>query len=167
MIQSGQRNPVEDERLEVVSVRTRPDLLPVIAKWLWHQWWKEEGRSLEETEAIYAECCNEVGAPQTLILLADGIPIATVTLARNDLDERPTLTPWLAGVCVIPARRGKGYIYHLLEAFDAACRQASVKTAWLFTNTAERVYLRAGWRAVEIVERPGKLPVTLMSRDYV
>ena len=90
-----------------------------------------------------------------------------MTLARNDLDERPTLTPWLAGVCVIPARRGKGYIYHLLEAFDAACRQASVKTAWLFTNTAEHVYLRAGWRAVEIVERPGKLPVTLMSRDYV
>lgn len=161
------KKPIEDECLEVVSVRTRPDLLPIMAEWLWHQWWKEEGRTLEETQAIYAECCQEVGAPQTLILLANNIAIATVTLARKDLDERPNLTPWLAGVFVTPARRGNGYVYHLLGAFDAACREASVKTAWLFTNTAENVYLRAGWQVVEIVDRPGKLPVTLMSRDYV
>jgi N-acetylglutamate synthase-like GNAT family acetyltransferase len=156
-----------NERLEMTTVARRPDLLPVIAGWLWHEWWKNWGRSFEETQAIYAECRAEVGAPQTLVLLSDDAPIGTVTLARNDLDERPELTPWLAGVFVIPERRGRGYVYRMLEAFDAACRIADIKTAWLYTNTAERVYLRAGWQTVEIIQRPEKQPVTLMRRDLI
>ncbi|WP_158744374.1 GNAT family N-acetyltransferase [Acidisphaera sp. L21] len=155
-----------DERLHTTTVAKRPDLLPVIAEWLWNEWWKRWGRSLEETQAMYAACRAEIGAPQTFILVADDTPIGTVTLARKDLDERPNLTPWLAGVFVIPERRGRGYVRHLLEAFDEACRRASIPTAWLYTNTAERVYLRAGWQLVETIDRPAKRSVTLMRRDY-
>lgn len=155
-----------DERLEIDTIAKRPDLLPVIANWLWHEWWKTWGRTLEETQAIYAECRAEIGAPQTFILLANDIPIGTVTLARKDLDLKPDLTPWLAGVFVVPERRGRGYVRHLLEAFDEACRLASIKTVWLYTNTAEHVYLRAGWQVAEIIHRPSKLPITLMRRDY-
>ena len=155
------------ERLEIATVAKRPDLLPVIADWLWQEWWKTRGRSRDETHALYAECTATRGPPQTLILLADDVPIGTATLARNDLDVRPNLTPWLAGVFMIPERRGRGYVYHLLAAFDEACRAASIKTAWLYTNTAERVYLRAGWRVAEVIHRPAKLPVTLMRRDFI
>jgi GNAT superfamily N-acetyltransferase len=158
--------PSRDERLEIATLAKRPDLLPVIADWLWHEWWKKRGRSLEETQAIYADCRAGIGASQTLVLLADDVPIGTVTLAREDLDERPHLTPWLAGVYVVPGRRGRGYVRHLLKAFDGACRLASIKTAWLYTNTAERVYLRTGWQVAEIIHRPTKPPVTLMRRDY-
>ena len=90
-----------------------------------------------------------------------------MTLARRDLDERPDLTPWLAGVFVIPEARGRGYVKHLLAAFDEACRAASIRTAWLHTNTAKRVYLRAGWHVAEVIQRQGKLPVTLMRWDLL
>ena len=158
--------PVPTELLAVTTIAKRPDLLPVVADWLWREWWQRKGRSLEQTQAIYAECCAEVGAPQTFVLLAGGTPVGTVTLARKDLDEKPDLSPWLAGVFVVPEARGRGYVYRLLAAFDEACRAASVGTAWLYTNTAERVYLRAGWHVAEVIQRQGKLPITLMRRDF-
>lgn len=150
--------------LRVTTVRQRPDLLPIIAEWLWREWWERKGRTLEETEATYAECVAERGAPQTFILLEDDIPVGTVTMARKDLDERPDLTPWLAGVFVIPDRRGRGYVRHLFAEFEKACRAAPIDVAWLYTNTAERIYLRAGWEPTEVINRVGKLPVTLMRR---
>ena len=153
------------EGLVVTTIARRPDLLPVIAGWLWQEWWQQRGRTLEETQAIYAACCADVGAPQTFVLLSGGAPVGTVTLARKDLEERPELTPWLAGVFVVPEARGRGCVRHLLTAFDEACRAASIGTAWLYTNTAERVYLRAGWQVAEIIHRPGKAPTTLMRRD--
>lgn len=137
--------------LAVTTVRERPDLLPVVAEWMWHQWWKEQGRTLEQTQAIYAECVVEVGAPQTFVLLEGGRPVGTVTLAREGLEERPDLTPWLAGVFVVPERRGHGYFGVLLARFDEACRAASIKTAWLFTNTAEQVYLKSGWETAGVI----------------
>ena len=151
-------------RLRVTTTRERPDLLPIVAEWLWREWWERKGRTLQQTQAIYADCVAERGAPQTFVLLEGDLSVGTVTLARKDLDERPDLTPWLAGVFVIPDRRGRGYVSHLFTEFEAACRAASVEVAWLYTNTAERVYLRAGWNAAEVIQRPGRPPVTLMRR---
>ena len=157
--------PVSTGRLVVTTIARRPDLLPVVAEWLWRGFWQWEGRSLEQTQAIYAECCAEVGAPQTFILLEGGTPVGTATMARRDLDERPDLTPWLAGVFVVPEARGRGYVRHLLAAFDDACQAVFITTAWLYTNTAEQEYLRGGWQVEEIIQRQGKPPITLMRRD--
>ena len=150
--------------LTVTTVRERPDLLPVVAEWMWLQWWREQGRTLEQTQAIYAECVAEVGPPQTFVLLEGDQPVGTVTLARKDLEERPDLTPWLSGVFTVPERRGRGYFRLLLAEFDEACRAASVETAWLFTNTAEQVYLKTGWETAEVIHRPNGKLFTLMRR---
>lgn len=149
----------------VTTLAARPDLLPVVAGWIWREWWRRRGHSLEQTHSAFAPRRVEFGPPQTFVLLVDGTPVGTATLAAQDLEERPDLSPWLAAVFVVPEARGRGHARHLLAAFDAACRAASVPTAWLYTNTAERVYRRAGWQAVETIHRQGKLPVTLMRRD--
>ncbi len=150
--------------LTVTTVRERPDLLPVVAEWMWRQWWREQGRTLEQTQAIYAECVAEVGAPQTFVLLEGDRPVGTITLARKDLEERPDLTPWLAGVFTVPERRGRGYFRLLLAGFEEACRAASVETAWLVTNTAEQIYLKTGWETAEVIHRPNGDSFTLMRR---
>jgi GNAT superfamily N-acetyltransferase len=151
-------------RLHVTTIRQRPDLLPIVATWLWREWWQRRGHTLQQTEEVYAQCVAETGAPQTFVLLEDDLAVGTATMARKDLEERPDLTPWLAGVFVTPERRGQGHASHLLTAFERACQAASVRVAWLYTNSAERVYLRAGWETVELIERPGSLPVKLMRR---
>ena len=86
------------------------------------------------------------------------------SLASKDLDERPNLCPWLAGVFVTPEARGRGHALRLVSAVEAACRDAAIQTVWLYTSTAEGLYRRAGWQAVEYLQRQGKPTVTVMRK---
>jgi len=47
---------------------------------------------------------------------------------------------------------------------EQAARAEAMQTLWLYTNTAERVYTRAGWQTVERFQYYG-LPTALMRRD--
>jgi GNAT superfamily N-acetyltransferase len=149
----------------IVRIADRPDLVPTVAQWLWHEWWRDDGESLEATRSAVAASVSASGPPQTFVLLVNGEPVGTASLVAHDLDERPELTPWLAGVFVIPEARGRGHVMHLIRAVEDACRSAGIGTVWLFTADAERVYARAGWHSVEVIERQGRRPVTLMRRD--
>ena len=104
--------------------------------------------------------------PRTFVLVADGCPVGTASLVAHDLDERPDLTPWLAGMFVEPDARGRGYAGLLIGAVEAAARHAAISTLWLYTNSAERIYARAGWRTVEIFPRHGDM-FALMRRDVL
>jgi GNAT superfamily N-acetyltransferase len=139
--------------------------VPIVAGWLWHEWWHQDGYTLEQTEDAVAASASPSGPPQSFVLLVDGKPIGTASLVTHDLDERSNLTPWLAGVFVIPEARGRGHVVHLIQAVEAACRSAAIPVVWLYTAGAERVYARAGWHGVETIQRHGRRPVTLMRRD--
>ncbi len=102
--------------------------------------------------------------PHTLVLPVDDEPVGTANLTAHDLDERPDLTPWLAGMFVAPHVRGRGYAARLVAAVDEEARRGSISTLWLYTNTAERVYARVGWRTIETVFHHDK-PFALMRRD--
>jgi GNAT superfamily N-acetyltransferase len=154
-----------EKRLTMTNVADRPDLVPTVANWLWHAFWRHDGYTLEQTEVEIAASIARSGPPQTFVLLVDREPVGTASLAAQDLDERPDLTPWLANVYVIPAARGQRHATHLIAAVEDACRAASIGTLWLYTDNAMNVYTRSGWVAAEIVARPGKRPVTLMRRD--
>jgi N-acetylglutamate synthase-like GNAT family acetyltransferase len=98
------------------------------------------------------------------VLLLDGKPAGMASLVAADLDQRPDLTPWLAGVYVVPEARGQGHVAHLIEAVENAGRAAGIATLWLYTRRSERVYERAGWRTVEYFDRREKR-YALMRRD--
>ena len=153
------------EKLTITRITDRPDLVPIVAHWLWHEFWQHDDYTLEQTRAVIAASVARSGPPQTFVLLLDDQPIGTASLATEDLDERPDLTPWLASVFVVPEARGRGYAARLVAAVEAACHSARISTVWLYTNTAERLYTRAGWCVVETVLRYGKRPVTLMRRN--
>jgi GNAT superfamily N-acetyltransferase len=89
---------------------------------------------------------------------------AVVSLVAHDLASRPELTPWLAGVFVVPQARRRSHATRLTEAVEEACRSAAIPTLWLYTLTAERLYARAGWVTVESFDRHGR-PAALMRRD--
>ncbi len=151
-------------RYAVVSILDRPDLLPITARWRWEAFFQARGRSFE---SVLAEAEAAVAArnplPQTLVLLADDEPVGTASLAAQDLEERPDLTPWLAGVVVAPEWRGRGLAGRLIAAIETMALAQGFGTLWLYTSAAERVYARAGWRTVEMVQNRGRL-VALMQR---
>ncbi len=153
--------------LRTVTVAERPDLIPTVADWLWQEFWRADGCTLEQTRQAVAQAQHPSGVPQCFVLLRGDQPIGTASLAAEDLDERPDLTPWLAGVYVVPAQRRQGHVARLIAAVEAACRSASIPTLWLYTSTAEQVYARAGWQNAGSVERRDKRPTTLMRRDLI
>jgi GNAT superfamily N-acetyltransferase len=153
-------------RTLVVSTIDRPDLVKVTARWRWEEWLR--GKEPFEDALQRAQRASALGLtiPQTLVLLVDDEPVGTASLTAHDLDERPDLTPWLAGVFVASHARGRGYAAQLVAAVEGEARKASISTLWLYTNTAERLYVRVGWRTVETVLHDGK-PFALMRRDLL
>jgi GNAT superfamily N-acetyltransferase len=148
----------------IVSTSDRPDLVPVVAEWLWNAFARVRGRSLEYMVDAVSKSVTTRPMPRTFVLMTEGEPVGTASLVAHDLDERPDLTPWLAGVFVEPHARGRGYAGHLVAAVEQEARAASIPTLWLYTRSAERVYVRAGWRTVETIQHDGN-PYALMRRD--
>jgi len=151
----------------IVTIADRPDLVAIVADWLWHAFWRDDGYTLEQTTAVVAASTARSGPPQTFVLLEDAIPVATASFTAVDLDERPDLTPWLAGVFVALDARRRGHASALIAAVEAAGRRAGFPRIWLYTDTAARSYERLGWKPVETILRPGRRPVTLMQRSLM
>ena len=120
---------------------------------------------LKQPVMPWLRLCPLLGRHRPSVPLVDNRPVGTASLVAHDLDERPNLTPWLAGVLVIPEERGRGHVIHLIQAVEVACRSAGVGTVWLHTTDAERVYARAVWHTAEVIQRRGRSLVTLMRRD--
>jgi GNAT superfamily N-acetyltransferase len=119
----------------IVAVSDRPKLAPMVATWLLDEF-RHPGSPTHEvlTARILAP---RVGAEETFVLFDLDVPVATASLARKDLDSRPDLIPWLAGVVVQPAYRRRGYATALVRHVEARARSASVPNLWLNTWTAE------------------------------
>ena len=151
-------------RTAITTIRARPDLVPVVADWIWRAFWQRHGVPLAQVEGLVATCVAPCGPPQSFVLLADGTPAGTAGLIAHDLDVRPDLTPWFAGLYVPPDFRGRGFGRALVRAVEDAARQAGIPTLWLYTHTAEGLYARLGWRRAETVTHRGVVSA-LMCRD--
>jgi N-acetylglutamate synthase-like GNAT family acetyltransferase len=148
----------------VVTVRERPDLVPVVARWLWDEWRRDDGYSLEEAIARVAKRTSPSGPEQCFVLLVNSAAVATASLTHCDLPARPDLKPWLAEVFVKPRFRHRGFASRLVRCVETACRSAQISNIWLFTDSAADLYSRLGWRAVGIEAYHGT-DVTLMHRN--
>ena len=149
---------------QIVRLTERLDLAPVVACWIWEAFGRASGETLADSEARVAACTAAVGPDQSFVLLVDDVPAGTAGFVRHDLDERPDLSPWLAGVYVAPEFRGRDLVRLLIDAVEQAARDAGFRTLWLYTSTAERIYERAGWKTHELLDRPDRRTV-LMRRD--
>ncbi len=144
----------------ITTIRDRPDLLTVVAGWLWAEFLHWD-HTLAETRGLIT-----LPRPfESFVLLRDGRPPGTASLRPDDLSEQPDLTPWLAGVYVLPQARGRGVARALIAAVEGEAQAAGLNPLWLYTHTAESLYARLGWHMAETVPRPGEPTVTVMRRD--
>ena len=146
----------------IVTISERPDLAPIVAKWRVEAFFDYPGGyTVEEMTALILE--PRIGPEETFILFDDGQPAGTAALIRSDLETRPDLTPWLAGLFVDPAFRRRGHATRLIRKVEALARASSVPVLWLYTSTAEALYARLGWEWAGIEDESGE-QVVLMRR---
>lgn len=148
----------------VVTVRERPDLIPLVANWLWDAFWHPNGHPLEEVREIISTCTAEIGPPQSFVLMAGEVPCGTASLVSADLEIRDDIGPWLAGVYVVPEARGQGCAQRLITTVEDAARQAGHPALFLYTHDAQPLYEKLGWYRIEETT-DARQPVTIMRRD--
>ena len=56
---------------------------------------------------------------------------------------------WLALVYTLPQERGKGYGTLLCQYMQEHAQEMRIENVYLFTDTAESLYKKLGWREIE------------------
>lgn len=150
---------------EIVSTSARPDLAETTGFWRWAAFFARDGADRESVLAAERAAARATSAlPRVLVSLSDGLPVGMAALAAEDLETRRDLTPWLAGVYVVPEHRGQGHASRLVRAVEDLARRSAIPTLWLYTRSAEPLYRRCGWQRAEVFERRERI-YSLMRRD--
>ena len=150
--------------MPLVYLRARPEFFPLVAGWVWDEWHHLLAqKSAAEFEAWLRADGRGCGLPTTLLLIEEGGPIATVSLECDDMEIRPALTPWLASLYVVPARRGRGLGRRLVRAAEEEARSLGITELFLYTPAHENFYAALDWERMERCEYRAT-PVTIMRR---
>ena len=99
-----------------------------------------------------------------LVAKADGEPCGTCLLVESEIEPNHDVSPWLAGLFVIPEHRRKGAGSALVRAIEAQARQRRVSRLYLYTTEAIEFYARLGWPVLDRTKWKG-FDTTLMVRD--
>ena len=110
------------------------------------------GESLEDRTARLRSSCGRNAIPSVVVALGDAELLGSAMLVADDMDSRPHLTPWLAGVFVKPQCRGKGIGSALVRRIESEARSLGVSTLYLYTPHTESLYERLGWSVAERCE---------------
>ena len=150
--------------VRIAHLADHRSVIPTLARWFHAEWaYLNPGRSLAEVERLIAERARQGAIPLALVAFADDELIGTVCLKTHDMDTHLDLSPWLAGLYVIPARRGQGVGALLVEAIEREARALGVAELHLYTPQSETFYLALGWKTQAHLDYHGH-PVALMRK---
>jgi predicted N-acetyltransferase YhbS len=140
------------------------DFVAELAPLLHEEWgWLRAGSTLADRVTLLERHCRRDALPLALVALEEGRLCGTASLSAADFEERPDLTPWLAGVYVLRAFRGRRIGGRLVRAVEQEALRLGFTSLHLVTAGQEAFYGALGWRILE--SRPsGSGTVTIMER---
>lgn len=155
----------------VEAAADHPDLVPTIGRWHWDEWGDADpyGSLQEWTRRLQAS--TSAGAiPMLLLAMEASEPVGSVVLVDHDISpEHPrwgTLTPWLAGLFVVPEHRGKGIGSMLIHACEQEARKLGTRRLHLYTSAAEGLYRKNGYSVLGRGTYEGQA-IAVMVKDLV
>jgi GNAT superfamily N-acetyltransferase len=151
--------------MHIANIADHLDLIDTIARWHWEQWSRAEaGGTVQSWADGLRRCTNRDRIPATYIAL-DGTELCgTVLLVTRDMSTHRELSPWVGGVFVSPAQRGKGIASALVRHAVGQAATMGVTRLYLYTESARGLYEKLGWHAIAEDHYEGQ-PVTIMAID--
>ena len=141
-----------------------PQLADQLAMWSWTEWrsiYELRGQTFDHALKNYRERTNTDRLPLALVAFANQQLVGTVSLKHQDLEIRPHITPCLGGLFVVPSWRGRGVASLLMQRAVEEAAKLKLPKLYLWTSSAEGLYLRLGWAVVERLEYHGKIIVIM------
>lgn len=142
----------------IVTTKERPDLAQTTGTWRWNAFFSDTDVSLAQVIEIDADCAAQQDMMPTVWVLLDGeTPVGMITLCLDDLEDRPELNPWLAGLYVDPNYRGRGLALQLIAHLETIAKNAGIERLSLYTDGSVGLYSKAGWNITETFDDNGVL----------
>ncbi|WP_129139447.1 GNAT family N-acetyltransferase [Modicisalibacter coralii] len=150
--------------MDIEYLRDVPETIPVLAEAMAAHWERiVAGESFERRKARLEAHAQYDGLPIAWVAMVAGQPVATSALRVCDLDGREDLTPWLAGVFVMPEYRGRGIASKVCEVAERQAWSWNVETLYLHTPDQQALYRKRGWRRLETADWNG-VETTIMTK---
>ena len=150
--------------MRIEYLADHPELILELARLHQEQWgYLRPDKSPEQRTMQLREACGRGGVPTVVVALEDGALCGSAMLIASDMDARSELTPWLAGVYVVEACRGRGYGSALVRRVESEASAAGVPLLHLYSPDAAGFYSRLGWTVEERCEYLGR-EVVVMSK---
>jgi predicted N-acetyltransferase YhbS len=136
--------------LVVNSLDGHREWLDPVAAWWHRQWGEGMGCSLREAHTAIEQLSAQGGRQAALAGLVDGVPAGSVFLVQRDLETHRHLSPWLAGLFVLPRFRQMGLGRLLTAAVVEQATALGYGSIYLYTAISD-FYRRQGWATCEEV----------------
>jgi GNAT superfamily N-acetyltransferase len=144
------------------------ELIPEITGLIYEQWsdlFQAAGTSKDDLAVLISERATTQRLPITVVALDGGALAGTGSIKLSEPGTKPGLSPWLAGMYVKEAYRGRGVGALLVRALEATAKQLDIDSLYLSVGTAEQFYRRLGWTVLERVNSYGVKDVALMTKQ--
>jgi len=146
---------------QISPLKEFPQLAEPLGKAIYFQWIEMyEFQRKTEREVIDTVISRAVDdrIPCTIIANNFGELLGSVTLKLTEGTEFPSLSPWLAGVFVLPQFRGLGVGTVLVQSVEKLAKDKfGVIELFLYTSTAKGLYEKLGYTVFSKSEKDGIL----------
>ena len=138
--------------------------IPELARLHFEEWGHlRPGESIEERTERLRLFCGRHSVPSVVVALENDDLIGSAMLAERDMESRPHLTPWLAGVFVKPQFRGKNIGKALVKRIEDHAKSLGFEVLYLYSPSTEGFYKKMNWKVIERCEYLGT-HVAVMSK---
>jgi predicted N-acetyltransferase YhbS len=121
-----------------------PQHLPSVAALIHHEFWTHvPGASVERMQARLAEADSADQVPLALVAVQDSQVVGAINLVDNDDDDHTHWHPWLAGLVVAQAWRGRGIGSTLVQTLLAHAQRLGFERVHFGTD-GPAFYVRLG-----------------------
>lgn len=153
--------------MKISYLADHQDVIPILSKWFYREWsYLHPERTEDDFCRLISERINKDKIPMALVAFDQDDLLGTVCLKVNDMDTKPELTPWLAGLYVKESWRRKGVGSTLVDAIERKAFDIGVNHLFLYTPESEHFYSQLGWVVTER-EDYHNVPVTVMEKEIV
>ena len=151
--------------MEIEYLADHTDTIPILARWSYEEWaYLHPERTISDVEQLMLERSNKNKIPLCLIAFENEKVVGMIALKDHDLESRPNLSPWLAGLYVEERHRKRGIGKALVSAIEIVAAELGVNRLYLYTPGQELFYLQLGWSITEHTEWNGHM-VTVMEKE--
>jgi len=128
----------------------------IIARWRYDAFFAQDGITFDESRDALRAWMDGLGYETALLAEVDGQPAGSCLFVREEIDPKHDLTPWLAALYVAPEFRNMGIASALVHAIEQHARNVGCRELYLYTITAEPLYIKLGWTARDRFDSNGE-----------